>query len=74
MEGRKVSPSSGMNYAPNLFSKEREATTAKLSKSALTDAMRRLFEAKRIRVEHTGEGGHQTSRLVVNVGGAQHDE
>ena len=65
MEGRKVSASAGANYAPSVFSKERGAKASKISKNALTAAMRRLFEAKRIRVEQTGGKEHYANRLVV---------
>ena len=65
MEGRKVSASAGANYAPSVFSKERGAKAAKISKHALTAAMGRLFEAKRIRVEQPGGKEHYANRLVV---------
>ena len=65
MEGRNVSASAGANSAPNLFCKEREAKAAKIGKAALAGAMRRLFEAKRIRVEQEGEGKRRVNRLVV---------
>ena len=60
-----MSSSAGANYAPNLFCKEREAKDSKISKNALADAMRRLFEDKRIRVEHEGEGKRRVSRIVT---------
>jgi hypothetical protein len=63
MQGRKVSSSPGANYAPNVFAKEREAKAAKISKSALGDAMRRLFDEGRIQVEHDGAGSHRSSRM-----------
>ena len=53
------------NYAPTVFAKEREARVAKVGKRALADAMRRLFEANRIRVEETGSGGKRKVRLVI---------
>jgi RecA-family ATPase len=63
LEGRKASSTKqGGNYAPNLFAKENEAKLAKVGKSSLEDAMRRLFEAKRIRLDGDGKRG---SRLVV---------
>jgi RecA-family ATPase len=67
MQGRKVSSSPGANYAPNVFSKEREAKAAKIGKSALGDAMRRLFDEGRIQVEHDGAGSHRSSRIVVAI-------
>ena len=48
MEGRTVSEKSGANYAPHVFSQEREAKFAKLGKRPLAEAMRRLFRAKQI--------------------------
>ena len=63
-EGRKASAGVGANYAPHLFHKEREAKVAKVTKGALAEAMRRLFEAKRIRVEQSGSGSHRVSWLV----------
>jgi RecA-family ATPase len=65
VEGRKASASPGANYAPNLFCKEREAKVAKVSKEALASAMRRLFEARKIRVEEAGTGTHRNQRLVI---------
>jgi hypothetical protein len=65
VEGRSVSASAGANYAPLLFHKEREAKVAKVTKGALAEAMRRLFEARRIRVEETGSSGKRKVRLVV---------
>jgi hypothetical protein len=65
LEGRSTSSSAGGGYAPNLFSKEPEAKMAKVGKAALADAMRRLFVAKKIRVEQEGAGGKRRSRLVV---------
>ena len=64
-EGRSVSASVGPSYAPNVFAKEREAKVAKVGKAALADAMRRLFAAKRIRVEETGSSGKRKVRLVI---------
>ena len=65
LEGRSVSASVSHSYAPNVFAKEREAKVAKVGKAALADAMRRLFEAKRIRVEETGSSGKRKVRLVI---------
>ena len=66
LEGRNVSHSAGTNYAPPLFVKEPEAKVAKLSKRALEDAMRRLFVAKRIKVEHREtRGGRKANALVM---------
>ena len=66
LEGRNVSHSAGTNYAPPLFVKEPEAKVAKLSKRALEDAMRRLFVAKRIKVEQREtRGGRKANALVM---------
>jgi RecA-family ATPase len=65
MEGRTVSEKSGANYAPHVFSQEREAKAAKLGKRPLAEAMRRLFRAKRIRVELSDRKGREVHRLVV---------
>ena len=65
MEGRTVSEKSGANYAPHVFSQEREAKFAKLGKRPLAEAMRRLFRAKRIRVELSDRKGREVHRLVV---------
>src|SRR5262249_37084653 len=50
-QGRLVSDRPGPNYAPAVFAQEPEAKAAKLGKRVLTDAMRRLFAARRLRVE-----------------------
>jgi hypothetical protein len=63
-EGRGVGANKGVNYAPLLFSKEKEAKTAKVGRDALEAAMRRLFERNVIRVETTGTGGKAVNRLV----------
>jgi AAA domain len=66
LEGRVVSPSAGVNSAPNLFCKEKEATSAKVGKAALADSMRRLFLEKRIKVETENPGTkRERKRLVV---------
>jgi len=46
-----VTNKKGTSYAPALFAAEPEAKTAKISKSALTDAMGRLFEANKVHLE-----------------------
>jgi hypothetical protein len=65
LEGRIVSDRSGSNYAPFLFSQEPEARAAKISKAALAGAMRRLFAAKRIRVDASGKGGHRVHSIAI---------
>jgi AAA domain-containing protein len=64
-EGRTVSDRAGTKFAPHVFSQEAEAKTAKIGKRPLAEAMRRLFAAKRIRVDDKGEGGHKTHFIVM---------
>jgi RecA-family ATPase len=64
-EGRTVSDRAGTKFAPHVFSQEAEAKTAKVGKRPLAEAMRRLFAAKRIRVDDKGEGGHKTHFIVM---------
>jgi AAA domain len=55
----------GPKAAPSLFAKEREAKVAKVGRAALADAMRRLFDRGRIRMEeYRAAGGHTASRIV----------
>jgi RecA-family ATPase len=55
----------GPKAAPGLFAKEREAKIAKVGKAALADAMRRLFDRGKIRMEeYRAAGGHTASRIV----------
>ena len=65
MEGRTVSDKAGTNYAPHVFSLEREAKAARVGKRPLADAMRRLFASKRIRVEQSERKGRVAYCLVV---------
>ena len=65
LEGRTASASPGAKYAPHMFFKEPEAKAAKVSKTALAEAMRRLFATKRIRVETEGAGHHERTRIVI---------
>ena len=46
-EGRRASDRKGVNFAPRLFLKEREARQAKVGKTALEAAMRRLLDSGR---------------------------
>jgi hypothetical protein len=66
-EGRPVSERPGPNYAPSVFSKEREAKDAKVGKTALTEAMRRLFYNKRIRVDRERKKGGRDVHVIVMV-------
>ena len=55
----------GPKAAPNLFAKEREAKQHKVGKAALADAMRRLFDRGKIRIEeYRAAGGHTASKIV----------
>jgi len=54
----------GPKAAPTLFAREREAKVARVSRAALADAMRRLFDRGRIRIEEHRVGGHGVSRIV----------
>jgi RecA-family ATPase len=63
-QGRNVSDKKGTTYAPAAFAKEREATSQKLSKAALSDAMLRLFDSGTIRVATEGPKSKLRSRIV----------
>jgi len=63
LAGRTVSER-GPNNAPHVFSHEREAKLTKVGKSALAAAMRRLFDAGRIRIESYSSAGHQANKIV----------
>jgi hypothetical protein len=65
LNGRTVSDRVGANYAPAVFSREPEAKAAKVGKKPLAEAMLRLLQAGRIRVESSGEGSHRRNWLVV---------
>ena len=65
LEGREVNDRLGSKYAPLLFSREPEARSAKVGKRALEEAMRRLFVARRIRVEKVTRRGRNEHLLVV---------
>ena len=65
-EDRIASDRKAVNYAPTLFAQEREAKVAKIGKGALEAAMRRLFEAKRIRVAEDGSGGRRVHRITLS--------
>jgi hypothetical protein len=65
LAGRFVNDRAGPANAPNLFAKEREAKMAKVSKVALADAMRRLFETSRIKIEPYGRGDRPSFKIVT---------
>jgi RecA-family ATPase len=62
---RAVNDSSGPGNAPGVFAKEREAEMAKVGKAALVDAMRRLFEAGRIKNETFGPPSRERRKIVI---------
>jgi RecA-family ATPase len=65
-EGRKVSHNeNARNYAPATFAKEAEAKKHRLRKADLETAMRRLFEAKKIRAEDYGRPSQPHSRIII---------
>ena len=69
VEGRNISHHANSNtYGPAIFAKEAEAKKIRLGKSELEAAMRRLFEAGKIRVETYGPPSKSYSRLVINEG------
>jgi RecA-family ATPase len=63
-QGRTVNASSGTTYAPAAFAKEPEALGQRVNKHRMGAAMRRLFAAKRIRVEAHEKAGQKGSRIV----------
>jgi len=63
-EGRNVSDKSGTSYAPAQFTKQKEAKAAKVTSKAFADAMERLFDAGKIRVQTEGPPSHPRTRLV----------
>jgi hypothetical protein len=64
-EGRRASDRKGMNFAPRLFAKEREAKQAKLGTGVLEKAMRRLLDDYRIKMVDDGHGGRVVHELEV---------
>jgi hypothetical protein len=64
-EGRNnVTDKRGTTYAPAVFADEPEAKRAKLTNKELADAMRRLFEARKIRIEEDGPASRKRTRIV----------
>ena len=61
-EGRHVSASPSANYAPSVFAKDPRAEG--VSKKSFCDAMNRLFDARRIRVEEFGRASRRITRIV----------
>jgi hypothetical protein len=62
--GRNVCDKRGTTFAPALFAKEKEATSQKLNKSALADAMIRLFASGKLRVVTDGPASRPRSRII----------
>ena len=62
---RHVNDSSGPGNAPGVFAKEREAKLGKVGRAALADAMRRLFEAGKIKNETFGPLSRERRRIVI---------
>ncbi|SEE09079.1 AAA domain-containing protein [Rhizobiales bacterium GAS188] len=67
-ERRSVSSSQSVTFAPAVFAKD--ARSQGIGKRALTDAMNRLFAAKRIEVIESGPPSKRRTRIVV----AEHEE
>ena len=65
LAGRVVNDRPGPSNAASLFSKEREAKLAKVGKAALAEAMRRLFEAGKIKSEAYGIPSRPQFKLVA---------
>jgi RecA-family ATPase len=65
-EGRNVSHNaSSRTYAATVFATETEAKQHRLRKADFEGAMRRLFEAKKIYVEHYGRPSRPYSRIAI---------
>jgi RecA-family ATPase len=64
-EGRNVTDKRGTSYAPAAFAKEREAVSERLNKTALADAMLRLFDDRKIHVVTEGPKSKQRTRIVA---------
>src|SRR5262249_20044815 len=65
-EGRNVSHNANAKtYAPTVFTTETEAKNLQLRKADLEAAMRRLFEAKKIRSEDYGRPSRPYTRIII---------
>lgn len=62
-EGRHVSAQPSSNYAPTIFSRDPRAKG--IGRRHLADAMNRLFDAGRIRVEEVGPASKRRSKVVA---------
>jgi RecA-family ATPase len=63
-QGVNVTAAPGPTHAPARLAKEKEARDAKISKAALSAAMSRLFDARRIRSESYGRSDRNSHRIV----------
>ena len=63
-QGRNVTDKKGTSYAPAIFAEAPEAKKLKVSKQVLTEAMNRLFDAKKIRVVDDGPPSKKRSKIV----------
>ena len=64
-QGRNVSHFKNVtNYAPAMFAKDPKAKAMPRVTKALTDAMERLFAAKKIKVENYGRPARPNTRIV----------
>ena len=64
----KANDRAGVNYAPNKFSKEKEAMEAGCSKEDLAQAMLDLLRGERIYVEESGRPSHKEYNLRLKPG------
>ena len=63
-DGRQVSDkTTANNYAPKMFALEKEAKEHRLTKDELAAAQRRLFDSRKIEVEHYGRPSRPYARL-----------
>jgi RecA-family ATPase len=65
LAGRFVIDSSGPSSAAFVFAKEKEARMAKVGKAALADAMRRLFDKGKIRIEDYVRANRHPARRII---------
>jgi hypothetical protein len=63
-QGRNVSHLGSKTHAPTLFEAEPEAKAAKVTRKQFAQAIVRLLDANKIKIETYGPPSHQRSRLV----------
>ena len=68
-EGRYVSDKRSPAYAPTLFTDEPEAKAAEATSKLLAEAMKRLFAAKKIRVQTEGPPSRRSNKIVEDERG-----